>query len=67
MANEETKFPTRARIIVEELDPVTGKVLDTPSEHTFREFDNDQDGEYCGKKSDDLFNSIIRHIDALEL
>ena len=54
----DNNFHTRVVLLVQELDE-DGNVTDTPSEQVLGDFPNDQDEEYSGKQSDDLFNEIV--------
>jgi hypothetical protein len=58
MAMDET-YHTRVKVIVEELDG-NGDVVEIVSDHILGDFPDDQNGEYAGLKSDELFNDVVR-------
>jgi hypothetical protein len=49
----------RVKVIVEELDG-NGEVIDVVSEHILADYENDQDDDSVGQKSDNYFNKVVR-------
>jgi hypothetical protein len=58
MPMDET-YHTRVVVRVEELDG-NGDCIDVPSEQVIADFPDDQNEEYAGIQSDNLFNDIVK-------